>query len=101
MAEALAGDNVAIALLGNTVATGAILFVLITMFGPISGAHFNPAGALAFALRRQFAWREVAPYIGVQIFAGALGAFAAHLMFDLEILQFLTKARAGNSKWDG
>ena len=101
MAEALAAGNVAIALLGNTGATGAILFVLITMFGPISGAHFNPAVTLAFALRREFGWREVAPYILVQIAAGALGAFAAHLMFDLEILQFSTKARAGIGQWTG
>lgn len=101
MAEALAGGNVAIALLGNTGATGAILFVLITMFGPISGAHLNPAVTLAFALRREFDWREVAPYIGVQLIAGALGALAAHLMFDLEILQFSTKARAGIGQWTG
>ena len=101
MAEALAAGNVAIALLGNTGATGAILFVLITMFGPISGAHFNPAVTLAFALRREFGWREVAPCILVQIAAGALGAFAAHLMFDLEILQFSTKARAGIGQWTG
>lgn len=101
MAEALAGGNAAIALLGNTGATGAILFVLITMLGPISGAHFNPAVTLAFALRREFAWREVAPYILVQIAAGALGAFAVHLMFDLEILQLSTKARAGIGQWTG
>lgn len=101
MAEALAGGNAAIALLGNTGATGAILFVLITMLGPISGAHFNPAVTLAFALRREFAWREVAPYILVQIAAGTLGAFAVHLMFDLEILQLSTKARAGIGQWTG
>lgn len=101
MAEALAGGNVAIALIGNTAATGAILFVLIAMLGPISGAHFNPAVTLAFALRREFPWREVAPYIAVQIAAGALGAFAAHLMFDMAILQFSAKARAGVGQWTG
>jgi glycerol uptake facilitator-like aquaporin len=101
MAEALAGGNVAIALMGNTAATGAILFVLITMLGPISGAHFNPAVTLAFAMRREHPWGEVAPYIAVQIAAGTLGAFAAHLMFDLEIVQFSTKARAGIGQWTG
>lgn len=101
MAEALAGGNVAVALLGNTAATGAILFVLITMLGPISGAHFNPAVTLAFALRREHPFAEIAPYVVVQLAAGTLGAFAAHLMFDLEILQYSTKARAGVGQWTG
>lgn len=101
MAEALADGNVALALLANTIATSAILYVIIEMFGPISGAHFNPAVTLAFAIRREFAWRDVAPYIAVQIAAGAIGAFAVHLMFDLPILQFSTKARAGIGQWTG
>ena len=101
MAESLAGGNVALALLANTAATGAILYVIIEMFGPISGAHFNPAVTLAFALRGEFRWRDVAPYTGVQIAAGALGAFAVHLMFDLPILQFSGKARAGIGQWTG
>ncbi len=101
MAENLAGGNVAIALLANTIATGAILFVIIEMFGPVSGAHYNPAVTLAFAIKREFAWRDVAPYIAVQIIAGAIGAFAVHLMFDLEILQFSTKERTGIGQWAG
>ncbi len=101
MAENLAGGNVALALLANTAATGAILYVIIEMFGPVSGAHFNPAVTLAFALRREFAWRDVLPYIVTQIAAGMLGAFAVHLMFDLEILQFSTKPRAGIGQWTG
>ena len=101
MAETLAGGNVALALLANTIATGAILFVLIAMLGPVSGAHFNPAVTLAFALRREIGWSEGAAYVLVQIAAGALGAFAVHLMFDLEILQFSTKARAGIGQWSG
>lgn len=101
MGESLAGGNVAVALLANTAATAAILYVIIEMFGPISGAHFNPAVTLAFALRRECSWADVAPYVLVQIGAGALGAFAVHLMFDLPILQFSTKARAGIGQWTG
>lgn len=101
MAEALAGGNVAVALLGNTIATGAILYVLIAMLGPISGAHFNPAVTFAFALRKEIGWRIGALYVLVQLAAGALGAWAAHLMFDLPILQFSTKARAGIGQWTG
>ncbi|WP_432201709.1 aquaporin [Erythrobacter sp. W53] len=101
MAEALAGGNVAIALLANTIATGAILYVLITMLGPISGAHFNPAVTLAFWLRKEITAREAALFVLVQVVIGALGAFAAHLMFGLEILQFSTKARAGIGQWTG
>lgn len=101
MAENLAGGNVALALLANTIATGAILYVIIEMFGPVSGAHYNPAVTLAFALRGEFAWRDVLPYTVVQILAGAMGAFAAHLMFDLEIIQLSTKARAGVGQWTG
>jgi glycerol uptake facilitator-like aquaporin len=72
MAETLSGGNIAIALLANTVATGAILYVLIAMLGPYSGAHFNPAVTLAFALRREFLWRDVLPYALVQIVGGVL-----------------------------
>ena len=75
MAERLAGDNVAIALLGNTIPTGAILVVLITVFGPVSGAHFNPAVTLAFASIGRFPWREVPAYVGGQVVAALLAAF--------------------------
>lgn len=99
MAEKLAGGNVAIALIGNTLPTGAILVVLILIFGPLSGAHFNPAVSLAFALRGEFAWRDLAPYIAVQILGGILGVFAAHAMFDLPILQFSAHVRSGPAQW--
>jgi glycerol uptake facilitator-like aquaporin len=101
MAEALASGNVAIALLGNTLATGAILFVLITMLGPISGAHFNPAVTLVMAARRDLPWRDAAPYILAQLAGGLLGAWAAHLMFDLPILQYSLKVRSGVGQWSG
>jgi glycerol uptake facilitator-like aquaporin len=101
MAENLAGGNVALALLANTVATGAILYVLIAMLGPISGAHFNPAVTMAFAVRREITVKLSALYIAAQIIGGAMGAFAAHLMFDLPILQFSIKARAGIGNWSG
>ena len=101
MAEALAGGNIAIALLGNTLATGAILFVLITMLAPVSGAHFNPAVTLVMAARRQLPWRDVGPYIAAQLIGGIIGAFAAHLMFDLPILQTSMKARSGVGQWTG
>ena len=100
-AEALAGGNVAVALLGNTMATGAMLFVLITILGPISGAHFNPAVTLVFAGRGSLPWRIACLYFGVQFIGGALGAWAAHLMFDLPILQYSMKARAGIGQWTG
>jgi glycerol uptake facilitator-like aquaporin len=101
MAEALAGGNVAVALLGNTLATGAMLFVLIAMLGPISGAHFNPAVTLVMAARRDLPWRDVVPYIAAQLIGGLLGAWAAHLMFDLPILQASMKARTGIGQWTG
>ena len=101
MAEALAGGNVAIVLLGNTLATGAILFVLIAMLGPVSGAHFNPAVTLVMAGRRVLPWRDVAPYILAQLIGGILGVWAAHLMFDLPILQYSMKARTGIGQWTG
>ena len=101
MAEALSGGNVAIALLANTIATGAMLFVLIAMLGPVSGAHFNPAVTLAMSVRRELPWREAAPYILVQLAGGLLGALAAHLMFDLPIWQYSMKARTGLGQWTG
>ncbi|MEO0327167.1 MAG: MIP/aquaporin family protein [Pseudomonadota bacterium] len=99
MAEALAGGNVAIALLGNTIPTGAILIVLITLFGPVSGAHFNPAVTLAFALRKEISSRDSLAYIVVQILGGILGVWAAHMMFDLDIFQFSEKVRSGPAQW--
>ncbi len=99
MAEALAGGNVAIALLGNTIPTGAILVVLITMFGPVSGAHFNPAVTLVFSLRRALSAGEGAAYVAVQILGGVVGVWAAHLMFDLDLLQASQKVRSGGSQW--
>jgi len=99
MAERLSGGNVAIALLGNTLPTGAILVVLILIFGPLSGAHFNPAVSLAFALRGEFAWGALAPYVAVQILGGVLGVFAAHAMFELPILQLSAHVRSGPAQW--
>jgi glycerol uptake facilitator-like aquaporin len=95
MGERLAGGNVAIALLGNTLATGAGLVVLITIFGPISGAHFNPAVTLAFVLRREMSWRLAVAYVAVQVVAGVLGVWLAHAMFSEAILQVSTKLRDG------
>lgn len=99
MAEALAGGNVAIALLGNTIPTGAILVVLITMLGPVSGAHFNPAVTLVFAVKRDLPPAEALAYVGVQIAGGIVGVWAAHLMFDLDVLQVSQKARTGPAQW--
>jgi glycerol uptake facilitator-like aquaporin len=99
MAQRLAGGNQAIALLGNTIPTGAILVVIITILGPISGAHFNPAVTLVFAARGEFPWREVVPYIVVQCAGGVMGTVIAHLMFDLAPLMIGTTARSGPSQW--
>ena len=99
MAEMLAGGNVAIALLGNTIPTGAILVVIITLFGPISGAHFNPAVTFVFGLRREIGVGRGILYVIVQIIGGIVGVWMAHLMFDLELLQFSTKARTGSAQW--
>lgn len=101
MAEALAGGNVAIALLGNTLATGAILYVLITILGPISGAHFNPAVTLVMRLRGEIATRDALAFVVVQLAGGIIGIWLTHLMFDLPILQYSTKARAGIGNWTG
>jgi glycerol uptake facilitator-like aquaporin len=101
MGEHLSGGNDAIALLANTLATGAILFVLITILGPISGAHMNPAVSLVAASRRELTWRDAAAYIAAQFAFGILGAWAAHLMFDLPTLQLSVKARTGLGQWTG
>jgi glycerol uptake facilitator-like aquaporin len=101
MAEHLSSGNDAIALLGNTLATGAMLFVLITMLGPISGAHMNPAVSLVAASRHELAWRDAGAYVVVQFVFGILGAWAAHVMFGLPALQLSVKARAGLGQWAG
>ncbi len=101
MAAHLSAGNDAVALLGNTLATGAMLFVLITLLGPISGAHMNPAVSLVFAGRGELRWTEAAAYIAAQIAFGILGAWAAHLMFDLPTLQLSVKARTGLGQWVG
>jgi len=99
MAERLAGGNVAIALLGNTLATGAMLFVLITMLGPISGAHFNPAVTLVFRLRGEIGTLAAFGYGVAQLAGGIIGVWLAHLMFDLPILQVSEKLRSGTGQW--
>ena len=101
MAANLSAGNDAIALLGNTAATGAILFVLITMLGPISGAHMNPAVTLVMAYRRELPWPQAAAYILVQLACGILGAWAAHVMFGLPTLELSVKARHGLGQWTG
>ena len=98
MAETLTKD-VALALLGNTLATGAILVVLITILGPISGAHFNPAVSLVFALRRELSAKDTARYIAAQIIGGILGTMIAHGMFALPLLDASIKIRTGGSQW--
>ena len=98
MAETLTGD-VALALLGNTIPTGAILVVLITILGPISGAHFNPAVTLVFALRRELAMREAACFVVAQILGGIAGTLLAHAMFDLPVVQLSSHIRSGGAQW--
>ena len=95
MAERLADGNAALALLGNTLATGAILTVLITMLGPLSGAHFNPAVTVAFLVKRDMDAAEAAGYVLAQVSGAIVGVLAAHAMFDLSLLQVSTKARSG------
>lgn len=97
MGEQLSGGNVAIALLGNTLSTGAALVVLITIFGPISGAHFNPVVSLAFAMRREISVQTAFAFIFAQILGALAGVYAAHAMFGLDILQISTKLREGRS----
>jgi glycerol uptake facilitator-like aquaporin len=99
MSERLAGGNVALALLGNTLPTGAILVVLILSFAPISGAHFNPAVSLAMSLRQEHPWRELLPYVAAQIIGGVMGTLVAHGMFELPLLELATKARSGPAQW--
>jgi glycerol uptake facilitator-like aquaporin len=95
MAQNLSGGNDAVALLGNTLATGAILFVLITILGPISGAHMNPAVSLVAASRRELSWGDAVAYVAAQFVFGILGAWGAHLMFGLPTLELSVKARHG------
>lgn len=92
-------DDVALSLLGNTIPTGAMLVVLITILGPISGAHFNPAVTLVFALRREIEMNAALGYVAVQILGGIAGALLAHAMFDLPILQISQTVRSGNGQW--
>jgi len=99
MAERLAGGNVAIALLGNTIPTGAILVVLILVFGPISGAHFNPAVTLTFLIRKEITLPETTFYVLAQIAGGIIGVFIAHLMFENPLIDPSTHARTGPSQW--
>ena len=99
MAENLAGGNVAVALLGNTIPTGAILYVLITMFGPVSGAHFNPAVTFAFWLRKEIATSPAVIYVLVQILGAIAGVLLANAMFDLPVLQISEKLRSSPGQW--
>jgi glycerol uptake facilitator-like aquaporin len=99
MGEKLAGGNVALALLGNTLPTGAILVVLILALGPISGAHFNPAVSLVMGLRKEHPWREFLPYAGAQIVGGCVGTLVAHAMFELPLFELAVKARTGPAQW--
>jgi glycerol uptake facilitator-like aquaporin len=98
MAERLAGGNVALALLGNTIPTGAILVVLIWTFGPLSGAHFNPIVTLAFLLRRELGGRLAVFYVLAQLAGAIAGVYAAHLMFAEDVMQVSTKLREGPSQ---
>jgi len=99
MAQKLAGGNDALALLCNTLPTGAILAVLILTFGPISGAHFNPAVSIAFALRRELTVSIAAVYVVAQALGAIVGVWAAHLMFELPLWQFSATERSGSGQW--
>jgi glycerol uptake facilitator-like aquaporin len=99
MAQKLSGGNGALALLCNTLPTGAILTVLILVFGPLSGAHFNPAVSLAFALRGSLPWSTTAVYIAAQVIGGIGGVWAAHLMFELQVWQYSNTVRTGPGQW--
>jgi glycerol uptake facilitator-like aquaporin len=98
MAQKLAGDD-AVALLCNTLPTGAILAVLILIFGPLSGAHFNPAVSIGFALRRELPWSETGIYVVAQVLGGLVGVWIAHLMFELPVWQFSITQRTGPGQW--
>ena len=91
--------DVGLQLLGNTLPTGAMLVVLITILGPISGAHFNPAVSLVMSLRKYHPWREFIPYAGAQIVGGCIGTLVAHGMFELPLFEFAVKARTGPAQW--
>jgi glycerol uptake facilitator-like aquaporin len=99
MAERLAGGNVALALLCNTIPTGAILVVLILVFGPLSGAHFNPVVSLAFALRSELPWAIATSYVAAQVSGAVAGVWSAHLMFELPVWQLSTTERLGWGQW--
>jgi glycerol uptake facilitator-like aquaporin len=99
MAQRLSGGNAALALLGNTLPTGAILAVLILVFGPMSGAHFNPAVSVALAIRRTLPWLDTTAYIAAQIGGGLLGVWIAHLMFNLPLWQVSATTRTGAGQW--
>ncbi len=99
MGESLSSGNVAIALLANAIATGAMLFVLINIFGPVSGAHFNPVVTVAMAVTGRLPMINVAPYIAAQIAGGIVGVILAHVMFDLQLIQVSTKIRWGTGQW--
>ena len=99
MAERLAGGNVALALIANTLATVWGLYILIEVFGPVSGAHFNPAVSAVMAVRGELPWGLLAPYVIAQLAGAACGAWLAHAMFDMEILQWSTKVRSGPGQW--
>ncbi len=101
MGERLAGGNVAVALLGNTLATGAMLYVLIAMLGAISGAHFNPAVTLVMRLRGDIGTSAALGHVAAQLVGGIFGVWTAHLMFDLPILEFSTHSRTGLGQWAG
>jgi glycerol uptake facilitator-like aquaporin len=98
MAERLSGANLGLALLGNTVATGAILFVLITILGPVSGAHLNPAVSVVFAVRKELSWAELAAYCSAQIGGGVAGTLLAHAMFEHPLLEVSRRARDGGAQ---
>ena len=99
MGQRLSGGNVALALLGNTLPTGAILVVLILIFGPVSSAHFNPIVSIAVALRRQMPWRDAFAYIVFQILGAVIGVWAVHVMFELPMWQVATTVRTGWGQW--
>jgi glycerol uptake facilitator-like aquaporin len=101
MAEQLAGGNTAVALIGNTLATAAMLYVLIAMLGPVSGAHFNPAVSLVMRLRGDCCWKGLAATVTVQLGAGVLGVWCAHAMFGLPVLQVSQHLRDGPGQWLG
>lgn len=101
MGESLAQGNAALALLGNTLATGAMLFGLIAMLGPVSGAHFNPAVSLVMRLRGECCWKGTAAYVAAQLAGGVLGVWAAHAMFELPIVQVSHHVRTGPGQWLG